>query len=165
MIFTVTIYCNTDALQTKTTPLQLHCFVANLVAILSCFAASLASFRKTVEVVCKIISIVLHLSFLSVFSWMHVIAWSLFTMTLSKTRFLADLLIQPPKWVKILLRYTFGLAVPMIIVLCSVGLDHLWSPGFMDYGKDGLCWINTDEGMLYLFLVSNVLQSESSGKD
>ena len=155
LLLTVLIYRNTEALQTKIIQLQIHCFVAHIAAILSFIAAGFASFRQTADLVCKIVAIVLHFSFLSVFSWMHIIAWSLFMMILGTRRFLAELVIQSPKWVESFVHYTLGWALPVAIVSCSIILDCYWSPGFMDYGKDGLCWINGNNGMLHLFLVSN----------
>ena len=155
MPLNVAIHRSTEALQTEIWQLQVHCWAANFAAILSCTAAGITSLCKTTEFVCKLVAIALHLSFLSVFSWMHLIAWSLFVMIVGRTRFLAELMIQLPNWVKSYLHFTLGWALPVVIVLCGIGLEYSWSPGFMGYGKDGLCWINGNRGMLFLFLVSN----------
>ena len=127
MFLTAIVFVKTEALQTKILHLQIHCFVAHFAAIFSSISAGFALFRQTADMACEIIAIFLHLSFLTVFSWMNVIAWSLFMMILGQRRFLAELVVQSPKWVESLSHYALGWAAPVVIVLCSIGLENLES--------------------------------------
>ena len=88
---------------------------------------------------------------------MHVISWSLIFSILGKRRSLAQLAIKLPKRVESVVHYALGWTIPIVVVLCSIGLNDLLSPGIMDEGNDGRCWINGNEGILYWFSVSYIV--------
>ena len=154
LIMTLIICWKTESFQTKIVRLQIQCFIAHIGAILSFIIAGSVSMRESADWLCKSAAVVMHFSFLAMFSWMHVIAWSVFMMIVGTKRFLVQMVVQSPYWVESAAHYVLGWCSPVIIILLSLMLEYLWSPGYMGYGKNGRCWINEQQGILYLFLVS-----------
>ena len=154
LILTVVICWKTESIQAKIVRLQIQCFLAHIGAILSFTGAGLVSIRASADWVCKSAAVLMHFSFLAMFSWMNVIAWSLFMMIKGTKMFLDEMVVQSPKWVESKAHYVIGWSVPMITVLISVILEYVLIPGYMGYGSHGRCWINEKKGIFYLFLVS-----------
>ena len=154
LIATLIICWKTESFQAKIVRLQIQCFIAHIGAILSFLIAGSVSMRESADWLCKAAAVVMHFSFLAMFSWMHVIAWSVFMMIVGTKRFLDQMVIQSPKWVESAAHYALGWCSPVIIVLVSITLEYFCSPGYLGYGKNGRCWINEQQGILNLFLVS-----------
>ena len=154
LILTLVICWKTESFQEKIVRLQIQCFITHIGAILSFIAAGLIGLRESADWLCQSAAILMHFSFLAMFSWMNVIAWSLFMMIRGTKLFLDEMVVQSPKWVESVAHYVFGWSIPMITVLISIVMEYVLSPGYMSYGKDSRCWINEYKGMLYLFLVS-----------
>ena len=154
LILTLVICWKTESFQAKTVRLQIQCFIAHIAAILSFITAGTIRIRGSADWLCKSAAVFMQFSFLAMFSWINVIAWSMFMMIIGTKRFLDNLTVQSPKWVDSTIHYVLGWSSPGIIVLLSVLLEYSWSPGFMGYGKNGRCWINGQQGILYFFLVS-----------
>ena len=157
LVLTLGIYCRNTSICTKIIQLQAQCFAAHLGAIVCFIAGGFLTMRFKADGFCKASAIVTHFAFLSVFSWMNVIAWSLFTLMRGTQRFvfIVDGIHASKLW-EFLSQFVFGWALPLIITAVSAGLEFCWKPGFMGYGKDGFCWIGSQKGLLYLFLVSRL---------
>ena len=155
LIITLWTYYRISLLNLNMIRLQAHSFTAHLCAIIGFLIAGIVSLRAASHWLCKVAAIFSHFAFLSVFSWMHIIAWTLLASIIGT----ANLTTLDNQWswklASIIAQYAVGWIPPLVITLISAGLDFLWAPGFMEYGEGGLCWIGSKMGLLYMFLVSS----------
>ena len=108
LILTLVLCWKTESFHAKTKHLQTQCFIAHIGAISSFIIAGSVSMRETADWLCKSAAILMQFSFLALFTWMHVMAWSLFMMIVGTKQFLVQRVVQSPKWVEIAVHYVFG---------------------------------------------------------
>ena len=131
--------------------LQAQCLVAHSLAVISFTAANFTSLRGLPASLCRGIAAFGHFSFLTVFGWMHAMAWSIFLMLhRTKTKVAVGAghhqRDSGAAWWRIV---SFWLA-PAIPVIVGLGTD----PNFMGYGRDDACWMSwKSPGIVWLYLV------------
>ena len=155
ILLVLIIYVVSPSLRSHFVTLQLHCFSADVFSILTFIIASFASFKQIPGWLCRGIAIAAHFSFLSVFSWRNILAWSIFLMVhRAKTRVsnIADGTNFDTSF-RGIASYMTAWATPLLLVAVGVGMN-IAAENFMDYGSDGLCWMSWKHpGIIYLFLL------------
>ena len=147
-------------LQTSTAILQMNCFVAHFLSMLSFLAASFLSFKDIPIWLCKTVAIFAHFSFLAMFGWMNILAWSLFLTIKSLHRQVTcanshqnNNLVNVDYFGERILCLVLGWVLPLVAVAISFGFDA-HAENFMGYGLDRVCWMSWNHrGIIYMFMI------------
>ena len=159
ILLILVIYALSPSLRSHFVTLQLHCFSAHVFSILTFMAASFVSFKQIPSWFCRGIAISAHFSFLSIFSWTNILAWSIFIMVHRMLTQVSTVASGTNLNTSIcgIAFYVTAWAAPLLLVAVGVGLSSV-GDNFMDYGSDGLCWMSwKHRGIIYLFLLPSGL--------
>ena len=101
-----------------------------------------------------------HFFFLSAFSWMNILAWSIFLM-ISRVQRRVSCAVAGANTNNYPLHrnfplFTVGWAVPLLIIFIGVAMDS--NGDFMGYGAGDLCWMSWNHrGIIFLFVLPSGL--------
>ena len=102
------------------------------------------------DVVCQVVAILLHYLFLARFVWMSLLSLNVARHFYHAMKFIVNE--ERESWHYLMLYMAAGWLSPLLVLIVIVPVNYA-IPGAVDYGVDGLCWMNQTLAIIISFIV------------